>query len=754
MGKCFIFNAKITKSEYKEITVIFVPDITLDVNSLNKEITEHFSEHYQTEAILFLHCLLATDFKKQIESNSQKIFIGIPKIEETSLTKNIFYITYNQNKFNTNHIVKSIRNNFNFIINQGLTDVFVKNGGLVESNGISHHFIFPSGKHSAKFLRTANILVRKSEIDFIALNTLHKFNLSEIKNIYCDTLSINVIAYSISQFINRYSENLSNTNIESFKSYDGLYNKNTKFSSNSIFIVSASTSGGIIQYLKDNHGHNIHSNNVIVLYFLPIDKQNMLVEENVLCNLEINSNNPFGLEKFEQYKSSEENCKFCDNNSTPIKILGDSFSLDEPIVNTHNIVASKYISKEIKDFVELFKYNDDNGTVLKVSYNEASIKRKKYDLYIDYEKIITKLDLYKKHKDKLNSYINQYVPASIKYIIHLNDNGSRLLSEYIKAKIECYTNHEIKIINQSELKEDIIPIETPGSILIVGSCITNGKNLLYLSRFFRNYENIRLIYFVAINRISDTVKQRELKNNIKIGLYGLDNSTYVEIESIHCDNTNKNISWDLELDFLKELRGKLDKKNQFVNDRISIIEDFDSLDKKGGDNNIFYPNIKNEKLEIRKNSAFFNNNEYHNNITQSDVYFTISCVLNNMRNNKESGLFQTNFVRNLLDPSIFNRFNDGIIQAAILRAAKDEELNYSFSFKNSADMLMLLQTMIKHRDEYQGEAIIEFIFALATGRLKLHKSHYSILIDALKEIDNELINLYIDLIKDIHKKCI
>ncbi|MDR0229891.1 MAG: hypothetical protein LBI72_12635 [Flavobacteriaceae bacterium] len=754
MGKYFIFNAKINKSEYKEITVIFNPDKALDVNSLSREITEHFSEHYQTEAILFLYCSLSKDFKIQIEKEGQKIFMGIPKIEEITLNKNIFYASYKQNKYNIGHLEKTLRENFNFIINQGLTNIFVKNGGLVESNGVSHHFVFPSGKHSAKFLRTANILVKKSEIDFIALNTLHKFNSVDFKNIYCDTLSINVIAYSMSQLVNRYNENHIYLNIESFKSYDGLYSKNSKFLPNSIFLISASTSGGIIQYLKENHGHNIHSNNIIILYYLPIDKENKLVEENVLCNLDFEVNNQLGLEKFVQYKPSDNKCKFCENNSTPIKILGDSFSLDEPIINTHNIVASKYISKEIKDFVEMFKCNEINGTVLKVSYNETSIGRKKYDLYIDYEKIIANLDLYEKHKNKLNSYIDQYVPASIKYIIHLNDNGSKLLSEYIKDKIKESTNSDIIVINQSDLKEETISNTTSGSILIVGSCITNGKNLLYLSRFFRNYEKIRLVYFVAINRISDTIKQRELKNNIKIGLYGLDNSTYVEIESIHCDNSNKNISWELELEFLKKLRENSDENNPFVDKRISTIQDFEGINKKGGDNNIFFTNSKNEELKIRKNSAFFNNNDYHKSITQSDVYFTISCVLNNMRNNKESGLFQTNFVRNLLDPYIFNRFNDGVIQASILRASKPEELNYSYSIKHSASMLELLLTIIKHKEEFQGEALYEFLFALAIGKLRLLKSDYVVLIDELKILEDEKLKLFIPLISEIHEKCL
>ncbi|WP_232067266.1 hypothetical protein, partial [Flavobacterium bizetiae] len=66
----------------------------------------------------------------------------------------------------------------------------------------------------------------------------------------------------------------------------------------------------------------------------------------------------------------------------------------------------------------------------------------------------------------------------------------------------------------------------------------------------------------------------------------------------------------------------------------------------------------------------------------------------------------------------------------------------------------LLKTIIKHKNEYQGEAILEFLFALSIGKLKLHKSHYSILIDDLKEIDNEKIKLFIEPIQNIYKNCI
>lgn len=753
MGKFYIYNSTIEDKKYKNVTIIFNSNIEFDFGALKKELTEHFRHFHQTSALVFLHCSTNLSAQKEVEEKLEDIFRSIPRVEENSLSESLFYAAYNRNEFTFSSNTSFLKKNIKEIVNQGLSNIFILNGGLVESSGISHHYVFPSGKHSSKFLRTANVLVQKSEIDFIGLNILHQFKNQTIKNIYCDTLSINVIGYSINQYLKRF-EDLNDINIQSFKSYDGIYSKETVFDNDSVFLISASTSGGLVHYLKENHPE-IDSKDICVLYYLPIEKPSNLSLERVLCNLERNEKLGYGLNVYKQFKVGEK-CMFCENQSTAIKIVGDSFSLDEPIVNTRNIIASKYITKSLKDFVEVFKFNEATDTSLKVSFSEDTISRKKYNLYIDYENIIKNIEnkQFGNHKDKIDAFVNQYVPASLKYIIHLNDKGSELLATYILGKTTPFSNNSIEVINQSELADKKISEDESGSILIVASCITNGKNLLYLSRYFRNYNNIRLIYFVGINRISDSDKHKELKSNIKFGLYGAENSSFVEIETINCDNSNIATPWEVELDHLKEIQEDMDEASSFVNERIKTITSFSSKSLKGGAQKIFYPDILGNELKIRKNSAFFNDNDYFENVTQSDVYFTISCVLNNMRNNKVDGLYQTNFVKNLLDPFIFNRFNDGIIQAAILRSAKAEELNYSFSRKNSEEMLMLLKTFAKHSNEYQGEALLEFLHAMAIGKLRLFKEHYPLLIDGLNEIENEHIKSLSKIILKVYNKSI
>ena len=73
-----------------------------------------------------------------------------------------------------------------------------------------------------------------------------------------------------------------------------------------------------------------------------------------------------------------------------------------------------------------------------------------------------------------------------------------------------------------------------------------------------------------------------------------------------------------------------------------------------------------------------------------------------------------------LDPENFARFNDGVIQASILRAALPSELDYRGNAEASTFMGVLLERVASRLGEPQ-QAELEFLTALAIGRLRLNK---------------------------------
>lgn len=624
---------------------------------------------------------------------------------------------------------------------------------MVESTGTHHHFVFPSGKHSDRFLRVANVLLYSSEITFIAHALLNRFDSNRYKAIYCDTSSINSVALALNDLVNRFRtyDNQKIYPIVSFKSYEGLYNKAINLKPNHFIIISASTSGGMLDYFLKTH-QELRKENLIILYFLQNRTPSPSTLEQVICNLTKSSENIDGIDTFET--KTPNDCPHCENNSFAVEVSGDVFLLEKPRVNSLRINAEDIDRVNLSPFVNQFMSIKGRSSILKVNYKETGDDPdKKYEIYIDYSHIIDSFSdsRLSKYKAKLDAYINQYVPSNLEYLLHLNDQASKKLAEYIATKIGGNQINKPKIINQLEFGNIEKNIE--GSILIVGSCISNGKNLLYLSRALRDY-NLRIVYFIGINRSCTQEAYSFLKTNLKYGKYGSENSTLVEVEKILCSNLSVANAWQIELEFLKKHIAEVDDIDvrKFLNERKNNIEAGYGSEVRGMSENIFLPRIfkrtKREALKIRRNSAFFDRDDYAKNVSQSDVYFVIGYVLNKLRSaNSGHTLKQSMFVRNIIAPENLNRFNDGIIQASILRNAKRDELNYSISEELSYQVREILVTIFKYYEQEQGEAMLEFLYALSIKKMQLKKKDLQALLYETKNISNKLVKFYAGIIQ-------
>lgn len=763
-------NFYIYKFIYKEkaisisATVIFCNNTTINEINLRDEIKKFYQGNSQTDKIFVIGgTYLSKRMKEVFFTNQSDTFKAIPRREETSLYENINILTFDKNRF-----LKLIQGKAKFtanvekdLLNEGLQNIFIKRGGLVETEG-THHYVFPSGKHCDKFLRTGNILLYSSEIYFIAFSLLNHFDDDKHNQIYCDSSSINSIALALSELKNRFNDEDSRSQIpvESFSSYEGLYKNDLNYKKNALLIISASTSGNILNYITKLHSE-INRSNIIVLYFLDIDSKILEIKENVLCNLTKTDKNPNGIIPYNSYKNEE--CNLCKIGSYPVEVSGDVFLLEKPRINPV-LIGVPDADTKLSEFVEQFKSSKNQNTVFKTNYKEND-PTNKYEIYIDYSEIIKGINSgkYPKYKEKLDAYINQFVPSNTRYVIHLKDNSSKELAQYIinKIKNNYVSGKEPKLISQDIKLSDQIASTCDGNVLVVGSCISNGKNLLYLSRALRNFEKLRVVYFIGISRMNNPNNLKVLKNNLKQGNYGAETSTYVEIESIHCLNKSKSSAWLQELDFIKDMitlindDGNYLSSKEYFQQRKDVIQNSADISIRGLTKDLFFPIITATPythLKIRNNFAFWNFDNYVNDVCQSDIYFTISNIINSLRNsdpsdslkktNKiEKSLKQSSFVRNLISPGNFNRFNDGIIQASILRSANAEELSYSIDYEMSFEMKNILETLIKYHEEEQGEALLEFLYAIAIRKLSLKVEHLREIVKLLE----------INCINDIYK---
>src|SRR5690606_7896356 len=78
------------------------------------------------------------------------------------------------------------------------------------------------------------------------------------------------------------------------------------------------------------------------------------------------------------------------------------------------------------------------------------------------------------------------------------------------------------------------------------------------------------------------------------------------------------------------------KDTDFLAERQKSLQTSTGDAERGLSNKLFYPRLlkgnKQEELNIRKNFAFFNFDGYVDNVSQADIYFTISNIINTLRN--------------------------------------------------------------------------------------------------------------------------
>lgn len=765
MSEYYIFSAKYTSVNEQEeqvsrsVTVIFSPVTTLSDKSAQTEIRAFYQHNYQTDDIIVIGgTYQRKDLEQTFLTNQLVTFKDIPKLKADHLAEHVHIMVFDEDGQLTccNRETTLDKSVIKKLLNIGLVHVFQIRGGLIEANGDAHHFVFPSGKHCDKFLRTGNVLMNTAEIYFIAFCLLGFFNHKKHKRIFCDTSSINTLAFALAELKSRFIKNLAFIPIESFSSYEGLFSKKVRFFDDSLILISSSTSGNIIERIIE-HDESVDARNIIIIFFLGPVKEYKRKEHHILCDLSRSADNPSGIILYDTYSVKE--CSLCAKGSYPVEVKGDVFLLEKPKVNKVTIRVTD-APKRLAEFVKQFMASKRNEQlVFKVNYKETFEANRKYEIYFDMYHVLNNIDRYKNFKVKLFDFINQYIPSNAKFLIALPDEGSMKLAQMIKDHLQpSYKDDEgPKIVEFDKIGTEINDEKVEGAAVIIGSCISNGKNLLYLSRTFRNYERLKLVYFIGLTRTHNQQDLDFLKSNLRQGNYGKETHSFVEVESFFCNRDVKGTTWLSEKEFIQDKLLPLAEGSGFatatkkLNERIKLIDDSQSKLVKGLANELFYSSTSNNSLELRKGFAFINFGDNFDDLSQADVYFTMSAILNQLRNteNQSQCLRQSEYVRHLIDPGNFNRFNDGIIQASILRGALPAELAYRIDDDASLNMKLILEKIISEHQSTQGEGLIEFLYAIATQKLTLKKEHLEQLSDQMnKGHVNELVLTFNKFIKE------
>lgn len=75
----------------------------------------------------------------------------------------------------------------------------------------------------------------------------------------------------------------------------------------------------------------------------------------------------------------------------------------------------------------------------------------------------------------------------------------------------------------------------------------------------------------------------------------------------------------------------------------------------------------------------------------------------------------------LISPVTFLNYNDAVLKASVLRAARPSELMYEVDESHSTHMAEIIQAELSAWDAGTGEALPEMLLAIATQRLRVRE---------------------------------
>ncbi|MFJ4194149.1 hypothetical protein [Pseudomonas sp. NPDC089534] len=574
------------------------------------------------------------------------------------------------------------------IIQCGVIDIFQRRCGIIASQS-SYHFLKPSGDHCNAFIRASNLLVSSVEVSFLAIGLLPFFT-AGLKRIYVDTSSISYLVSQALSMSGKFGATL--PLIDSFESY-AVFNRDYDFiaDAESLVLISATTSGGLAQKLVKNNGFVTELVKNIFYSHLPPGINGIFDIASALTGHE------------NSYRAHD--CPLCKRGSRLIRIVGDQFLPETP---THEQLMIKRADFN-KDRASFFKeFATKNILCWSRSSSPSSEFRELY--YIDIERVFCdpSPEFFKVFERK----VRKSFAIDVELVVSLDDSGSKAFSEAIKSQVGTAAER-IKWCSVSELQHN--QLVNVGSVVVVAGAITSGGKLLDMSRRLRKMQpTASILYFVGFSKISNSVSLDQVKRDLEQGGHEL---VVLQKAPMPRVTENSKTSWDVEHDNLMLIGGD-DPLGESESLPDILAQRLNSYDVSS--DNLFLPTTSGKPLALRPTFAFWHELELDTDLaSQADVYWTIQALIHDLRCRVGKDGLDNFYHATVISPACFDRYNDGVIQAALLRSANPTELDYSVSDDFSNKMLGVIVSIVENHAAEQGEAALEFLMAMWIGTMRL-----------------------------------
>lgn len=587
------------------------------------------------------------------------------------------------------------------IFDTGLLSLFTTHHVLVTSPP-GFTFVKPSGERSTQFLRAEDALTDVENVQFLSYAMLRKLRLRQIAlqrpvDVICiDTMAIASVAYALRDlYCAMFGD--PKPRVVSFHSHDGLEDFDFPLFGTSFCIISASSSMRLERVWREKS--QCHPSEVLTL----VTFSSATDAIRALFSLPAPRQNLPPLEGLRDIRMAGE--RFAPEDLKPRKVL---------------LRKEKHAVPAASDFSKLHA----GGSRLVIQGKLPVPGAKLRPVFIVGEDLAQASEF----RFFLEKVLRQKVPVTVSAIIFQDDVGSALIAskcaDYIRPKLS--SGAVLNVIRHSELEARKGDIDKDGALLIVAAVVGRGSKLLSISRDLRPIHTGARTYVVGAQIAETQAQISALSGNLKYSAAGA--LIHVALFSQTAIGDSLSASYKREHQYLSKLSlrgftGPLARRTEKLTGTSSGMNK-DALLPCGS--------ALVDDLTLRPDFAYWDFAYSDRPLTTPAVLVTIAAILQRARESadvaQENRLGTDAFQQVVLDPENFARYNDGVIQGALLRAALPGELDYSSEREASRYMFDLVSKIIIQHEQPQGEAAPEFALAWITGALKFSDEHQAALL--------------------------
>lgn len=616
----------------------------------------------------------------------------------------------------------------------GMRQLFRDSDALVTA-GAGVHFGHPSGTHSEQFIRASQAVARAQHAYFVAACALHAVTVDRDLSFWADTAGILPFLFALRDLLDRLRQSDFDISVDTFAGYDGVEGLGRAPEIGYLFI-SSTTSGGLAKRLAS--GKLVSPAKILTLFSISA-KPLGDVAGRVLVDL-TNRDEPFVPSvrdaRVRAYPSDHpvdgRGCRFCAQGIGLIELSGDGFFPRSQELSLRMLRLSD--RPWLKGNRPQGRFDGDEYFTTFVGKEAIvpALRDRTHDTTLRLKHLLVG-DGDAEVKSQVVSKFEELPQKDVlEAVVAMPDEDSRALAAVVAAHLDrgliCAAGGRVwaRGVRPGDSLEDVLEqLGDGGHAVLCAGVVASGRLLQAQSRAFRIHSKVRWSYFIGGAHPESPQTWDVLKRSLSVQTSDA-NSDVRAVWSLPREPRvlGEGNPWQAESNLLAALYERFEA---WGNTRLEPLETrsqvIDNTTVPGrlmsgpsgapiagiSPGFALWPSGWTDRL--RTDGA-----EYAP--TQAEIYATVAHLMAESRRGAAYHLSAATFVREYgtaLNPAVFDRFNDPIIQASILRAARRGELDYRSDLVASRAMSGVLLHVWTEVGSFGGEASYEFVLALLAG---------------------------------------